>query len=150
MMEIDTEKITIIKQDILKEESNKFKFLDIPIEIREQMKNDEVVFGNAYCLYSDGKYERIDPMRICLKDGKWVLDEKCKEIESKKTLWDMREDMDIDSRHCRFGFEEKCVKESLKDFLDWINEDESIVNKTDRTLKKAKEIFGKELFGDEE
>jgi hypothetical protein len=43
------------------------RFLDIPIKIREQMRNDEVIFGNAFCSYSNGKYERIDPMCVIIK-----------------------------------------------------------------------------------
>lgn len=50
------------------------KFEDIPEPIRTQMLLDELVFGNAYCLKTDGKYERIDPTKVVFKeDGTWEV-----------------------------------------------------------------------------
>ena len=42
------------------------KYTDIPEKIRDQMNLDELIFGNAFCLKIDNKYERIDPMRVTL------------------------------------------------------------------------------------
>ena len=44
------------------------KYEEIPKEIREKMQLDELIFGNAFCLKKDGKYERIDPMSVKLKE----------------------------------------------------------------------------------
>lgn len=33
------------------------------------MQIDELIFGNAFCLKKDGKYERIDPMKVILKEN---------------------------------------------------------------------------------
>ena len=43
------------------------KLTDIPEIIREKMKIDELIFGNAFCLKkSDGSFERIDPVKVKL------------------------------------------------------------------------------------
>lgn len=42
------------------------KYTDIPKIIRDKMNVDELIFGNAFCLHKDGKYERIDPMKVHL------------------------------------------------------------------------------------
>lgn len=46
------------------------KYEDIPESIRDKMMVDELIFGNGYCLkHVDGTFERIDPMRVVLKDN---------------------------------------------------------------------------------
>ena len=43
------------------------KYTDIPKPIRDRMELDELIFGNAFCLMENGKYKRIDPMKVILK-----------------------------------------------------------------------------------
>jgi len=50
------------------------KLSDIPKPIREQMMKDEFIFGNAFCLKENGKYKRIDPMKVQFKqDGTYEV-----------------------------------------------------------------------------
>ena len=52
------------------------KLTDIPEPIRTMMQVDELIFGNAFCLRSeDGKFERIDPMKVKLnmKTGEFEM-----------------------------------------------------------------------------
>jgi len=61
--------------------------------------------------------------------------------EPKQTLWDKQPNAP------GFGnFRTEDVKEAIKDFLTWIKQDESQINKTNRTINKAKEIFGEDLI----
>ncbi len=45
------------------------KYTDIPKKIRDELIYDEFVFGNAFCLMENGKYIRIDPMKVMLKSN---------------------------------------------------------------------------------
>jgi len=45
------------------------KFTDIPKPIRDRMQIDELIFGNAFCLKKDGKFTRINPMKVKLKEN---------------------------------------------------------------------------------
>lgn len=45
------------------------KFTDIPKLIRDRMHVDELIFGHAFCLKEDGKFTRIDPMKVQLKEN---------------------------------------------------------------------------------
>ena len=42
------------------------KLEDIPEPLRTKIQVDKLIFGNAFILKKDGKYERIDPMRVKL------------------------------------------------------------------------------------
>jgi len=51
------------------------KFTDIPKLIRDRMNVDELIFGNAFCLKEDGKFTRINPMKVKLKpNGEYEID----------------------------------------------------------------------------
>jgi len=45
------------------------KYSDIPKPIRDKMLVDELIFGSAFCLKVNGKYERIDPVKVVLKEN---------------------------------------------------------------------------------
>ena len=45
------------------------KYTDIPQPIRDRMNVDELIFGNAFCLKENGKFKRIDPMKVILSDN---------------------------------------------------------------------------------
>ena len=64
-----------------------------------------------------------------------------KKKEPKKTLWDKRDY--IASGDKIYHFKSGDVQEALKEFIDWLNEDEP---KDNIYTKKAKEIFGEELL----
>jgi len=44
------------------------KLTDIPKPIRDQLMRDELIFGNGFCLKENGKYIRIDPMKVQFKE----------------------------------------------------------------------------------
>jgi len=55
------------------------KFEDIPKIIRDRMNVDEFIFGNAFCLLENGRYKRVDPMKVKLNrnSGEYeIIDEK--------------------------------------------------------------------------
>jgi len=62
-----------------KRKGKKMKFEDIPKIIRDRMNVDELIFGNAFCLLENGRYKRVDPMKVKLNrnSGEYeIIDEK--------------------------------------------------------------------------
>lgn len=50
------------------------KYTDIPEAIRTKMEVDTLIFGTSFCLMKNGKYERIDPIKVVLQgDGTYKM-----------------------------------------------------------------------------
>ena len=68
------------------------KYTDIPKPIRDQMNVDELIFGNAFCLFENGKYKRINPMKVKLnRDSREyeIIEKEIKGIDIQKAKKDI-------------------------------------------------------------
>jgi len=41
--------------------------------IKEEMRNDCLIYGVSYCTLKDGIFERINPMDVLIKEGKYEI-----------------------------------------------------------------------------
>ncbi len=125
------------------------KYTDIPQPIRDKMNVDELVFGNAFCLKEEGKFTRIDPMKLRLINGEYKI------VEEKKTL-----------RYFLYSSEHQYLRQggkkdemivcslsklqgAIKEFICYFKSNSPIADMIEWDVsvdEKAKEIFGERLI----